>query len=306
VSDALAYTGTVTFGGSRYSFRGSLATGTATSTVTPKNGGAPLDFTFATDLANGDSMVEGTMTTGGQGYHFEARRRLAGADLSKLAAGTYNVLLETPNNGTVVAYGSGSGRAVVSRRGDVRFTGSLGDGQKAVQGGALTFGSEWPVFFAYPKGAGTMAGEVLFDPVAVNNFAGTLRWRVENMVTGTFGEDVALNGSFYFKPTPVLPLLDVNASTKKVQLTFSHRDAPADPDDPVLTLDTIKSQFTGMPVNATIKVNARTGLFTGYFPAPVTGLRQTFSGAILQSQNRGAGFFNAAVGHGRVDLAPIP
>ncbi len=306
VTEALAYTGTVTFGGSRYSFRGSLATGSAVSTVARKNGAFPLDFTFTTDLANGDSTVNGSLTTGGQGYHFAARRRIAAVDLPILAAGAYNVLLEPPDDGTNVAYGTGAGRAVVSRRGDVRFTGALGDGQKAQQGGALTFGNVWPVFFAYPKGTGTMAGDVLFDPVAADNFTGSLRWRVENMITGTFGENVALTGAFFFKPTPTLPLLDVNATTKQVQLTFSHRDAAVDPDDPILTLDTTKSIFTGMPANATIKMNARTGLFSGYFPAPVTGRRQAFSGALLQSQNRGAGFFNAATGHGRVDLAPLP
>lgn len=306
LTDDLAYTGRVVFDGDRNTLRGSLSTGTDSSSITRRGDLAPLDITLTTDLSNGDSSVAGTMTVAGQGYSFNARRRLDPSDLPDLAEGAYTVLLEPATAGTTVAYGTGFGRAIVTRQGNVRFSGFLGDGRSASQGGALTFGNVWPCFLApYRGGVGTLAGDIAFDPVAANNFTGGLRWRLEDPASGIFSEDVTLTGTYYFRPTDTTPVLFLKSGFGNLQAVFNHRDTIANPPDPILTLDP-SGQFLGLPAGYALKLNKRTGLFRGYFPAPVTAVRQEIGGALLQSENRGAGLFDAFTGHGRVDLVPVP
>lgn len=306
LSDSLAYTGRLLFEAGKHTLRGSLASGTDSFQILRPGGLAPLDLTLSTDLFSGDNTVSGTMTVDGQGYHFTARRRLDREDLSDLAPGAYTVLLEPATAGSTVAFGAGYGRAIVTARGDVRFSGFLADGQRATQGGALTFGHIWPCYLApYRRIPGALAGEATFDPVAANNFTGALRWKVENVASGVFSEDVALTGTFYFRPAPSVGVLTVTPHPANVQLTFSHRDTVADPADPLVTLDTA-NQFSGLPAGFALKLNTRTGLFSGQFPAPVSGARQSFGGALLQSENRGAGLFDSFTGHGRVDMVPVP
>jgi len=306
LSDALAYTGKVTFEGRSHPLRGSLASGEETRSIARKAGLPPLELTLNTDLTNGDNIVTGTMKVSERDYQFAARRRLDSDDLSQVAPGKYTVLLEPATDGSTMPYGTGYGSATVTARGDVRFTGTLGDGQRASQGGAVTFGNIWPCFLApYRNGAGTLAAEIVFDPVVVKNFAGTLRWVLTDPAKGVFSEDVALTGVRYVRPTDVAPALITKTGPGNVQLDLSHRDAALDPADFLVTFGST-NQFSGLPAGLTLKLNAATGLFTGQFTAPVNGVKQKFGGVLLPSENRGAGFFKAFIGHGRVDIVPVP
>ncbi len=306
LSDTLTYTGRVLFEAGRHILRGSLASGADSSIIVRRDGSELLDFTLTTDLSQGDSTIAGTMSADEQSYHFTARRRLAPDDIPDLASGAYTVLLEPSTNGTVSPHGAGYGRAIVTARGDVRFAGFLGDGKRASQGGALTFGNVWPCFLApYRRIPGALAGEVAFDPVAANSFTGALRWRVEDAGTGIFSDDVTLTGAYYFRPTATEPVIEVNPGFANVRLTFTHRDAVADPADPIVTLAPW-NDFLGLPFGFALKLNTKTGLFSGHLPNPLTGNRQALGGALLQSENRGAGLFKSFIGHGRVELTPAP
>jgi len=306
LTDSLAYTGRVRFDGSSRSLRGSLGDGAAIAFIERGRTLAPLAITLQTDLSNGDSSITGTVTIASQGYHFTARRRLDAADVPRQAPGTYTALLEAKTKGTTAAYGTGYGRATVSRSGGVRFTGVLGDGRRASQGSVLTFGSVWPCFLApYRRGAGTLSGGVLFDPVAANAFSGALRWRVEESPAAAFSEDVAFTGGIYLQPSATSPALYLRPGFGNLQLLLDHRDAVANPPDRIITMDPTGQVF-GLPTGFALTLNPRTGLFRGYFPALVGGARQPLGGALLQSENRGGGLFGAFVGHGKVDLVRVP
>ncbi|MEQ1862458.1 MAG: putative Ig domain-containing protein [Chthoniobacteraceae bacterium] len=306
VTDQLAYTMQVLFEGRRYVRRGSLAAGLDAPALARRGGLPPLDITLTTDLDNGDNAVKGTMTVGGEGYHLTARRRISGADLLPLAAGGYTMLLEPATLGGATAYGAGYGRATVTSRGEVRFSGTLPDGRRAAQGGVLTAGNLWPCYLApYRGAAGTLAGEVLFDPVVATNFTGALRWRVEDPAALISGEDVTLKGSYYFRPNPGAAALFVTPGANNLDVGFTHRDALSDPSDPTVTLDT-SSVVLGLPPGFALRLNARMGLFSGYLPDAITTVRRKMGGALLQSENRGAGLFDAGAGHGKTELVPVP
>ena len=308
LSTALAYTGTVTFGGQRFTIRGSLATGTAQQSIARKGGLTPLDLALNLDLAHGAAQVTGTLTVAGTPYSLTARRRIPANNIPEYTAGTYNLLLEPATLGSAVAsYGTGYGRVAVSKKGDVRFSGLLPDGQKASQGSALTDGRIWPAYFApYKGGIGTMAGDVNFDPVAANNFTGApLRWHVEDGAA-TFSDAITLTGTYFFRPASTTTALAVANTTPNLQAVFSHQNSTADPtSDLSLTLRPPNS-ITGAPAGYQLKLDIRTGLFSGYLPDPITGKKATFGGALLQSENRGAGLFNSTIGRGRVQIVTPP
>jgi|GEM_PF-952809 len=307
LSDALAYTGAVTFGGVRYNVRGTLASGSVQQSIPRKGSLTPLDLVLKLDLSHGSTEVTGTLTNAGTPYSFTARRRILTIDLLDYSAGTYTLLLEPATLGSAVAaYGTGYGRATVSKKGDVRFSGFLPDGQKVSQGSALTFGRIWPAYFApYKGGIGTMAGDVDFDPVAANNFDGSLHWRVENGAT-TFSDAITLKGTYYFKPASTETVLFVANASPNLQVVFSHQNSTADPaSDLSLTLRP-PNALTGAPTGYQLKLDVKTGLFSGYLPDPITGKKATFAGALLQSENRGAGLFNSTIGRGRVQIVTPP
>lgn len=308
LSANLGYTGAVRFAARSYPFRGTLAAGADSIMVSRGKTQPPLNLTLSTDLTNGDNAVAGTLTDGAASYQFLARRRIAARDISPVVAGPYTVLLESPGLGTTVPYGTGYGRLLASSSGGLRFIGSLGDGQTVSEGSFLTFGYRWSAFLAPYRGSklGTVSGELTFDPVANLNLSGTLHWRYEEAGVASFSDDLAVTGTYYLTPSTNYPSLVTASGSQNIQLTFDHRDAPANPADPRVTFT--PNRFTDIPAGYQLKLSAATGLFTGYLPEPGSGTRRAFGGVLLQSrtENRGAGRFQSTTGSGRITLRPTP
>jgi hypothetical protein len=186
----------------------------------------------------------------------------------------------------------------VSKTGQARFVGKLGDGVPVSISGVIDGDGDWPFLFSKAgsgrAGAELLLGDVAFPPPA-DGSAGSLTWyrTADGIYSGGFSTRVPIVVSRYASPA-------VQYGTANV--TISGGDLGAAFVEPI----SIDSKDRVTPTGSQpfkLMFTPKTGLFSGSFPD--NGMVRPFAGVVLQSGSFCAGLFQDGSGHtGSVDVEP--
>jgi hypothetical protein len=293
-----AFTGTIAMNTGRSSFKGKFdASGTAT-TVARRKRNPPLTL----NLQGGtNDQIIGTINGDGWSADLTANRNGSSSGFPA----NYTLIFPGPGNGDPqIPQGDGYGAANL-KKGMVNFTGALADGAKLTESAPISSDGQWPFYVSLPNGEQVL-GWLNLANIVQSGSGGDISWvKSPNPRTAFypngFSTDLATIGSVYRKPGGGSPIPGITDGV----VTFSGGDLNSDVAVPI-TISGRNKVIDQGDISLTMQINKLSGVFTGTSQNPEGGKRIKFSGAVLQQQNNGSGFFLGTDQSGHVSLQPNP
>jgi hypothetical protein len=177
----------------------------------------------------------------------------------------------------------------ITSAGALQMSGTLADGALLSQSVTVSEQGCWPLFVSLYSGKGFLAGWL---GLATNQVGASVNWQMPPGVFGRFNTNGFLQSRMALLTPYVVPPPGRNAvnwSNATVVLTGGNLPMPADwtnaPTSHVLVSNNIVRVIGGTITNLSVTITAGNGLFNGTFVNPVTGLRTSFKGALLQEMD---------------------
>ena len=217
-------------------------------------------------------------------------------------AGKYTLLIPADTNSITGPAGDGYGKVSISTRGSLTFSGSLADGTKVSQKVPISKNGDWPLYLNLYKGKGTLLSRLVFDTTnqPTTDLSGLMNWfkrtQLAKYFAAGFTNESMIVGSRFVAPlgtNQYVPTTAVVGFTNGNLVADFANDVTLDAAGKVTNLDTNK---------LSLSLSKSTGLMTGSATPPTGGKSISFKGAILQKQNRAAGYFLGTNSSGRVSL----
>ena len=282
------FSGNLRIEGSTYGFSSHFsALGTSSNYISRSFN--PIALQLQLDLANGTGMT-GELITPDWKAHLTAQRCPFSKTLPAPEQGKYTLRIPAGKFPYYLPGGDGVGAATVDALGNVKFTGTLGDGSVVSQTAMLSQEGQWPLYINLYSGHGAILGWLAFTNTPTLDLVGDLTWmkwpQVSTLVYPYgFSLQRKVEGSAYHF-TKDQPLLDFNQG--QIRLAGGNLSASFTN----LVSFGGKNVVTNLSSNAaSLSIATNSGLFQGKIVNPATRKSISFSGAILQKQNAGYGFF---------------
>ena len=303
VSKTQSFAAQLTMGGAKAAFKGRFdASGSATNTVT-RRGLAPLQVILHSD---GTDQITGTVSNGVFVSKLLADRAVYNRTNPCPLAGSYTVVLAPPDGDSAsIPQGNGYGRITVTTIGEGKLSGMLSDGRKIKGHVPVSKYGTWPLYKALYKKQGSCIGWVTF---ATNNtLEATVDWfrpaslRARYYPSG-FTNNVTLIGGKYVSPSEGGPS---PAGDRQITLGWGNLVSNI---VQAVSVDAHGNVTVWPPntQNLRMQLQLSTGLFSGFFIHPLLETPISFRGAVLQSDNSGAGYFLGTDDSGFVVIEPVP
>lgn len=311
VNNRGSYSGRLLMNGKTYRLHGALAPdGTGSYTIPRPNTNA-LSAHFYLDLTNNTDSLDGYVAEetaiGDVVWSSELVLDRATYNRTNPApnAGRYTVAILPDVNSPSGPVGESVGAVTLSAYGALSFVGNLADGTKATQRTTLSKDGIWPLYFSFPRGLGALLSPVTNDTSQLStDLSGPLCWFKQSQPTARYYSDgftnsTTLVGSRFTPPTPTNSLLNLTNAI----LAFTNIQLSTDFTN-VIELTPQNTIINHSANKLSVTLSKTTGLFNGSVIPPDGGKAISFSGALLQKQNVGAGFFLITNESGSVILAP--
>ena len=277
------FSGALRLGNQRLPFSGQLDDSGAGSAALAN--GLALQFQVASNTVSG-SVGDGATWSA----DLEGDRQVFNASTRRApVAGRYTISFPGSGipNDSVEPQGNGYGSVVVDASGRVRLSASLADGTRITQTAAVTEDLHWPLYAPFPRGQGQILGWLSFVKMADRDISGTFNWiRMSRPSAQRFTDGFTLQtnvlGSLYV-PT-ANPL--TGFSFGQLMLTGGNLDR-----DILEFIDVQGAKVKPEDSSTHVTLNRSQGFFSGRSVNPDTGKAFKFSGALLQLQMSGAGYF---------------
>ena len=287
-------------GTNSYPFTGqfSLAGVFATNSI-PRRGLSPLSAQLALDFGGRDALI-GELSDGIWTAELLANRAVYSPTNPAPQSGRkYTLVIPGSEESSQEPGGYGFGTVGVDTSGTVSFSGSLGDGAKVTQSAIVSRQGYWPMYVPLYSGNGSIWGWLTFTNDPESDLSGSVNWiklalSSAKLYPAGFTNWFDAVGSVYgfTNGVRVLSLTNGVATFEGGNLSQS-----------------ITNQFwlgtnnlvTGSN-KLSLKITTTSGLFQGGFINPATGKSNSFSGALLQKQNAGYGYFLGTNQTGSVTL----
>ncbi len=291
--------GSLQIGKNKHSFKGTLSTEGAATILIPRSGNTPLTL----NVLAGFEQITGTVDDGTWTANLVADRAVYSKANPTSLAGKYT--LNIPGNGneadTTTPHGDGFGAVTLSTAGGVSLKGSLADGSKISQSSAISQTGQWPLYTSLYAGGGQLLGWMTFANSGGADIEGPLSWfKKPNPVASFYpaGFDVEPDGigSRYDSTlSPAIGFVDGFFTFTGGNLTTDFmNDVAFAAGNKVVNLS---------PNKLTFKLKTD-GTFSGSAVNPSTGRSLKYSGALLQKQGVGGGYFLGTDQSGKVLVAP--
>lgn len=223
-------------------------------------------------------------------------------------AGKYTFAIPGGNDPATGPVGDGYGTLNLSTNGTVALTGNLGDGTRQIQAlSSVSISAQgwWPLYEPLYSGGGAVLGWINFNNLAgvVTNVSGSVVWtKLANptnaLFPAGFTNRLDLTGSSFAAPAAGTPIL----AQPVTQFILTGADLATPLTNGVTLTSANALQFSPNPYSLKVGIVSTTGLFTGTFLNPATGLTNSFGGTLLQNQNAGFGNFISTNSTGSVLL----
>jgi len=272
------------------------ASGAAIKTI-ERPGLSPITVQLNLDPTNG--AMTGTVSDGIWTSDLIADAAVYSRTNPAPQAGKYTLVFPGSGNGSNQPAGNGFGSVTVNDLGGVTFIGTLGDGTPVTSTTTVSGEGQWPLYISLYGGKGSMVGWLSFTNDGIID--GQVGWFKQpqpsaKLYPGGFtNSPVALGSSYHFtNGLPVLGSADgvLSLINGSAQENMTER-VGISPDAQDKDQGGVKLVF-----------NNSTGLFKGSLRNPSTGQPMSVVGAVLQSQQIGAGYFLGTTGTGSVVLSP--
>jgi hypothetical protein len=286
--------------GGAYRFSGPLSHSGAYSNSITGPGGEPLAVQLQLDLS-GSQGLTGTVSNSAWSAGLAAYLVVSKTNLPQ-ANKNYTLVIPAAAPPSAGPDGYGFGTLNVNASGAVKFTITLGDGNK-VTGSSVVVGSDqWPLYLSPPAYAGEgLAWGWLSFPTNSAGQVGQLHWLREPGAPGTlypngFTNAVPVTESryAYTNGAPVLNwtkgLIELDGGNLSSNLTYA------------VTL--ANNKLSGTTTKLSLTLTTASGLFQGTVPAPGGNSSISVSGVLLQGTNAGYGLFLSPTNSGSVFLGP--
>jgi hypothetical protein len=235
--------------------------------------------------------LTGTVSDGT--FHAKLLADRAGFDgVAKIApqSGRYTLVINGNEDASVAPpRGHSIGAVTVNGAGAIRLTASLADGTKISQSVPLSGNGDWPLFASLYSGSGSIMSWAKFDSSNSGGIGGDIVWikpavpRAKLYPAG-FSFTTAMRGAPY-KPGAKALILTT------AKLTLADGNLPAQIVNRIVLAP--GNRVTNLGDNKlSLKFSPSTGLFTGRVTDPTTSKPIPFSGAVLQDENAGFGWFS--------------
>lgn len=265
-------------------------------------GQVPIVVELQLDLQS-RSLLRGTVSIGDSVSELMAVRAAGAQDGGTNFAGRYTLAMGSAPYSSAIPHGSGFASMAIDSNGKVRVTGRLGDGTPFTHSTGLGSDGAWPFYVPLYRGRGLILGWVrcTSPPNIVDS---TVTWirpassRSRYYPAG-FSANINLSGSGYAAPGTNRVLSCTNAliiiSGGNLPTSITNR-LVFDAANAVSNLDTNV---------VSLSINPANGQFHGVFNAPGI-LNRKYSGALLQKQKSGAGYFLGTNESGRLQILAVP
>jgi len=294
--------------GTRSAFRGEFDnSGNATSIVT-RSKSTPLHVTLhLLAVTNGTGQLTGTVSDGVFTSDILADLAVFGRVNPCSFTGQYTFVVNPADaSDTTVPQGSGYGTMTVASTGAVTLKGVLGDGSKISAKTSVSADGAVPFYEPLYKNQGTSIGWLTIT--ASNTVEGTVDWvkppiATDQFYPAGFTTTVTVNGALYVSPTAGGPSI-AGSDT----LTLGGGNLTSNLVKTVVIDAAGKVTVTPSgPDKLTLKLQPKTGAFSGSFVDPALGTKSVkFNGFLLQSDDSAAGLFFGTSRTGFVTLQPGP
>lgn len=305
-----SYSAKVSLNGKSHSASGVLSPdGTGTS-VFKRTGTNALITSLSLDLTNQTDRIEGSLSE-------QATNATLWTAALTLNRPTFTKTNPAPNSGRytlcilpdagspTTPQGEGWGTLSLSLMGALTFSGTLADGTKVSQSTTLSKSGDWPLYVALHKGKGSLLCPAILDTnQPESDITGALHWFKQAQPTAKICPDGFTNltsvlGSRFLPPSPTNALLNLTEGS----IEFS-RDNISTAFTNLIALTPQNSVVNQSTNKLSLSVSKSTGRFSGSVVPPAGGKSISFSGAFLQRQILGAGFFIETNRSGNVILGP--
>jgi hypothetical protein len=219
-------------------------------------------------------------------------------------SGKYTILLPgTDDGGSAQPDGDGFGAVTMDNFGKVRFRGKLGDGSSVSQAGVVSGQGQWPLYVSLYGKKGSILGWLTFADQPTSDIAGAAIWTKLPQPTAKFypagftSQSEVVGSLFQFAngvPVFNLPTGELWLNNGNLAQSFTNQFALGNNGKVTSTNRT------------TLTIATSSGLFRGSVVNPATMKTIPISGAVLQKQNVGAGYFLGTSESGEVLLGPVP
>lgn len=264
-----------------------------------------LSVTLQLDLASGNRL-SGQISDGTWVAEVLANRAVYSAPhLAPEGGKKYTLVIPGGADSLGQPAGSGIGTVAVDPSGNVRFSGTLADGTRVSRSTFLSGAGQWPLFASLYRSSGLLLGWLTFTNEPADDLRGSVEWLKPAQSSAKF-----YPGGFLIEADAVGSLYSFVSGTPVI--AFNGGQAPFVLQDGGLAQDLTNhvaldsaNRFSNLgpnPLNLTLSTSS--GLFQGSMVDPATGKSIAFYGALLQKQNRGAGYFSNTNQVGRVLLGP--
>ena len=299
-----SFSAKIQLAGKTYSISSHFSNGGLYSNSIPRHGLSPLSVSLQLDLSGANTLT-GQISDGTWTAELLANRA---AYFTVTPASTYTLIVPGAADSTAQPGGDGFGSIFVDGLGNVRFSGTLADGTKISQKTFLSSHGTWPFYASLYSGKGSILGWLTFTNEPSDDLSGQLSWfktaqpRAKLYPAGFTVQTNAAGSIYspaYFTTTNGSPLLDFTNGlvvlengnlTQPITNRFS-----ISPKNKVTSPD---------PNKLTLAFTTGSGLFHGSVVDPVARKTIAFSGALLQKQTNGSGFFLGNSQAGRVRVTP--
>jgi hypothetical protein len=300
LGDLGAYSGKVLMNGKSYPFSGRFSVSGGETNLVLRAKTNALLVRMQLDLSGGSDQLTGSVTNN-QVTAINANVSWSAELLGDRAptypaaspaalAGNYTLIFSADTNAVPGPDGDSFGRATVSSKGLVSLTGSLADGTAAAQKVPVSKNGALPVYVPLYKDKGALVSWFIFDTnQSTTDLSGLLNWFKQSQSTakfyaGGFSNELSVVGSRYVAPTTgrVLSLTNAVVGFTNGNLTANFTNN--------VTLGSDNKVVNNSANPLSFVITKSSGLFAGSVTPPAGGPARTFKGALLQKQNRGAGF----------------
>ncbi|HVV02199.1 MAG TPA: hypothetical protein VHH88_12600 [Verrucomicrobiae bacterium] len=283
-----AFSGKLQMASGTYSFSGRLnAEGHGQASIR-RRGANHLNLDFQIDLTPEENSLTGVIGDGSFAAGMLAQAAPYDGKSTKAdQAGRYTFALAGASDAVIMPGGNSYGTITVSTSGQVRVAWFFADGEKAAQSTTLSGSGEFPAFASLGR-RGFAAGWMQFTNAPDTDLTGLISWNKtrslhDKYYPGGFQFSAPVIGSRYVAPSRGGVVVDISSP----RLALTGDAIPGDVSEGI-TL-TPPNRFTG--VGTTVTVSLGNGLLKGVALPGGPNPRINFTGAILQKQSIGTGYF---------------
>jgi hypothetical protein len=290
-----SFSGSVLNAGGTYSFVGAFTPTGMSVTNVPRAGKTPLALSMTLDVSNGTQQISGSLTDSNWTAGLLANLEPYSTTSPAPQKGAYTLVLGSSDSGATGPGGAGFGKVTVTPAGLASLAGTLSDGTVVAPAAAgLSRNGLWPLYLPlYTAGTlGSLSGWVDFTNSPGSSLQGIGNWFRTNssgkLYPHGFTNTVSITGSTF---TPGTTRTNVLGQTN-LQVQLSGGNLPVALSNNVTLFPTGSLKTNGPGVSRlTLSVVPSSGLISGTFLDPSTGLATPISGVVLQQQTNAAGFF---------------